>query len=297
MNRDFSIITINDNFFTGTGEFSHLTSSSSIRRLSSILWSGDNISDAGTAVLPTGKFYVRVKDYRKCHDSSSEKVIGELLNGKGRIDFSSPDFIVRAYHADRWYICIEKWNNTHISSLERRAPMRPFFSPISLSPKTARLMINLSATKEGELVLDPFCGTGGILIEAAIMGRKIMGNDFSIAMASGTKLNLKYYGIRDFSISTSDILSFDPGKEVDAVVTDFPYGRNSLVSDRDFKVFYTGALSRISGFLKEKGRLVLMINDPSLLTIPGNLHILKTVSFRVHRSLTRHIMVLEKISV
>ncbi len=297
MTQDFSIQTINDNFFTGVGEFSGLTSASSIRRLSSILWSGENINDACYLTLPSGKFYVRVKDYRKCHDSSQETVIGELLNGKGRIDFSSPDFIVRAYHADRWYICIEKWNNTQLSSLERRAPLRPFFSPISLSPRTARLMINISATKAGDLVLDPFCGTGGILIEAALMGRRIMGNDFSLAMTSGTKLNLKYYGIRDFSIFNSDILSFDPGRKVDAVVTDFPYGRNSLVSDRDFKVFYTGALSRISGFLKEKGRLVLMINDPSLLTIPGNLHILKTVSFRVHRSLTRHIMVLEKISV
>jgi tRNA (guanine10-N2)-dimethyltransferase len=283
-----------DAYFTATGSFDVLKNSSSVRRISSVLWFGKHIEGLASVVLPPGKFYVRVRDFGGCHGTSEERVIGDLLRGRGRIDFRSPDFIVRAYHTDIWYICIEKWNNPQQTSVERRAPLRPFFSPISLSPRTARLMVNLSATREGDLILDPFCGTGGILIEAALMGRRIIGNDFSLAMTSGTKLNLKYYGVRNFEVFTSDILSLETGKKVDAVVSDFPYGKNSPVSDRDLKMFYARSLSRISDFLKDRGRLVMMINDPSLLALPECLRILNELSFRVHRSLTRHIIIMEK---
>ncbi len=44
-----------------------------------------------------------------------------------------------------------------------------------MSPKLARCMVNLTGVKENDLVLDPFCGTGGILIEAGIMGARVIG--------------------------------------------------------------------------------------------------------------------------
>src|SRR5438046_10683807 len=43
---------------------------------------------------------------------------------------------------------------------------RPFSLPISLHPKFARALLNLSRVPMAGFVRDPFCGTGGLLLEA-----------------------------------------------------------------------------------------------------------------------------------
>lgn len=48
-----------------------------------------------------------------------------------------------------------------------------------LPPKLARMMLNLARTPETETVLDPFCGSGGVLMEAALMGLHAVGVDKS----------------------------------------------------------------------------------------------------------------------
>ncbi|MFX1538587.1 MAG: THUMP domain-containing protein, partial [Promethearchaeota archaeon] len=50
---------------------------------------------------------------------------------------------------------------------QRAAHKRPFFHPSSMNPLLQRTMVNLATLKFGEWLLDPFCGTGGALIEAA----------------------------------------------------------------------------------------------------------------------------------
>src|SRR5438094_9404762 len=47
---------------------------------------------------------------------------------------------------------------------------RPFSLPISLHPKFARALLNLSRVPMAGFVLDPFCGTGGLLLEALSIG-------------------------------------------------------------------------------------------------------------------------------
>lgn len=46
----------------------------------------------------------------------------------------------------------------------------------TLPPKLARMMVNLTGLKEGRL-WDPFCGSGTILLEAAVLGFDILGSD------------------------------------------------------------------------------------------------------------------------
>jgi tRNA (guanine10-N2)-dimethyltransferase len=53
-------------------------------------------------------------------------------------------------------------------------------------------MINLSAPPLGARVLDPFCGTGVVLQEAALMGFKVYGTDLSDKMIDYSKVNLDW---------------------------------------------------------------------------------------------------------
>lgn len=114
-------------------------------------------------------------------------------------------------------------------SYEKRKPQyRPFFHPSSLHPRIARALVNLGRAHHE--VLDPFCGTGGILIEAGLMGLKVKGLDISEKMVKGTKQNLDHFHITDYEICQGDAAeSEDHFPEVESVVTDIPYGKASRV--------------------------------------------------------------------
>jgi tRNA G10 N-methylase Trm11 len=48
----------------------------------------------------------------------------------------------------------------------------------TLPPKLARMMVNLTGLQEGR-IWDPFCGSGTILLEAAVLGFDVIGSDIS----------------------------------------------------------------------------------------------------------------------
>ncbi|HLC20391.1 MAG TPA: methyltransferase domain-containing protein [Candidatus Nanoarchaeia archaeon] len=108
---------------------------------------------------------------------------------------------------------------------ERRAHLLPAPHPAMSHPKIARVMVNLSKAKQ---ILDPFCGAGGILIEAALCRIKAKGFDIDNRMIKRTETNLKHCGIKNVTIKQQDATTFTETAE--AVVTDLPYAKNTKVS-------------------------------------------------------------------
>lgn len=70
-----------------------------------------------------------------------------------------------------------------------------------LPPKLAQIMLNLAKVTSGKTVLDPFCGTGVVLIEAALQHCKLAGGDVRGQMVDYTKENLKWAD-KEFSLNT-----------------------------------------------------------------------------------------------
>ena len=119
------------------------------------------------------------------------------------------------------------------SSIERRATQRPFFKPVSLEPRLARLAVNLAC---GPLAngacLDPMTGTGGFTIEAVMSGRNAIGMDLNEEMIQGAKRNLEWAGsaLNPFIQGDATNIKATLPDEIDTfsgVVLDPPYGRNS----------------------------------------------------------------------
>ena len=106
------------------------------------------------------------------------------------------------------------------------ASKRPFFRPVSLEPRLARAAVNIAAGMNEGYVVDPMCGTGGILIESALTNRQTLGIDFDPVMVEGTKENLEWAGVKA-EVSRGDATRFQLPKELAALVVDPPYGRNS----------------------------------------------------------------------
>ena len=61
-----------------------------------------------------------------------------------------------------------------------------------LPPKLAQIMINLAKPQPGATILDPFCGTGVVLMEAALQGFDIEGSDLEQRMIDYTAANLAW---------------------------------------------------------------------------------------------------------
>ena len=124
-----------------------------------------------------------------------------------------------------------------------RAPTdRPFFQPVSLDPRQAKLMISLAHRRSAETktVVDPFCGTGGIAIEAALQGIEVLASDLDPRMVEGTLENLEWAGT-SASVETcaaSDIDSLWGSRSNCSFVFDPPYGRNSWKSGEGVELFF-----------------------------------------------------------
>jgi len=61
-----------------------------------------------------------------------------------------------------------------------------------LPPKLAQTMLNLAQVSPDGRVLDPFCGTGVVLQEAALMGASVYGTDISDRMIEYSQKNLEW---------------------------------------------------------------------------------------------------------
>lgn len=76
---------------------------------------------------------------------------------------------------------------------QERDLQRPYQdSMISLSPRIARMLVNLTMVGKEETLLDPFCGTGTILMEAACMGINIIGLDKDTGKIKGAIANIDW---------------------------------------------------------------------------------------------------------
>jgi len=126
---------------------------------------------------------------------------------------------------------------------------KPCVHPSSLVPTLAKVLINLSRVKEGETLYDPFCGVGGILIEAGLMGINVLGSDINKNFIECAKRNLEYYGIKNYKLKVCDAreLCFD---NFDVIVADPPYGRYSKVYG-EIKSLYKGFLEKARDKLRK----------------------------------------------
>ncbi|MFH1403500.1 MAG: DNA methyltransferase [Candidatus Altiarchaeota archaeon] len=229
--------------------------------------------------------------FRVMSESKSiENSLGDLIRLRGvKVNLRKPDVRVSCSRIkDRYYAGIHVERDRSFSF--RKPQHRPFFHPTSMHPKLARALVNIARVKPGDAVLDPFCGTGGILIEAGLMGMKPVGVDIDVRMTEGCMRNLEHYGLSG-RIRQGDALELK-GVDADAIVTDPPYGRASYSTDRMLESLYRGMAKKALELLDPGRRMVITMPDSLDLSEVG-LNTVDVFNVRVHRSLTRSINVLE----
>jgi len=179
---------------------------------------------------------------------------------------------------------------------ERRPRRRPFFHPTAMPAKLARVMVNLAQPNKGDLVLDPFCGTGGMLVEAGLIGCRVLGFDAKPHMLRGGLKNLLHYGINLEGVAIADA-RYPPVAKVDCIVTDPPYGRSASTLGASTIRIVEDFLSAVGDKIP-RGRRICMASPKTIRIADagekaGFKH-LESHFVYVHRSLTREIVVFER---
>ena len=195
--------------------------------------------------------------------------IGDIYTKNRSVNLTHPEIELRVVVTkDIAYIGIKKTTLDTSHFQKRRGHFRPFLLPITLHPKIARALVNLSAVKKQEILLDPFCGTGGILLEAGLLGIHIIGSDIDKKVIDGCKKNLEFYHLKNFTLFCADIDDISKHVcSVDAIVTDFPYARATTTKGEQLKTLYNRAFFNISKILKKNGRAVIGLSNEDILSV------------------------------
>lgn len=101
----------------------------------------------------------------------------------------------------------------------RRHDDKPWTTSSSLDSRFARALVNL--VPDATSILDPCCGAGSIVLEAASLGLEAFGVDWKAALVGMTRENLAHFGYDALAVQADSRTHRQP---VDAVVTDLPYG-------------------------------------------------------------------------
>ncbi len=227
--------------------------------------------------------------HNPCSQKGFERMIGTMISGP--VDLENPETEFRAILSeDRCYFgrVLRSFSRGEYDA--RNPGKRDFFHPGVMMPRMARTLVNIAGVRSGDTVLDPFCGTGGILIEAELVGARALGSDFDPMMIGGSRLNAPE---SELLLADATRLPLDD-RSVDAVVTDFPYGQSVCIRKPDtMDALYAGALDEIRRVLRP-GRRAVVVTHRDISPIAAEfLTVVQRHEQRVHKSLTRRVLVLE----
>jgi tRNA G10 N-methylase Trm11 len=160
-------------------------------------------------------------------------VSGTIKLQSGKIVHGSPEKILLR---DMNYFAFENPDNKEVyfgyldasydsSESEKRDMEKPFRrESLAISPRLARILINLSQVKKGENLLDPFCGIGVILGEGMLRGINVIGVDIDASAIADARKNMNWFGANYSGEANFKIINGDSRvvkvENVDGVATE-----------------------------------------------------------------------------
>lgn len=137
--------------------------------------------------------------------------------------------------------------------------------PASLRPTVARSLVCVSGVQPSDVVVDPMCGVGTLLIERALAGRHraLLGGDISERAVLGAAHNFGRKH-RPRIICRWDAVAIPLlSGSADKIICNLPWGH--LVGSKDsLEQLYRGVLSEAHRVLKPEGQAALLTSETDL---------------------------------
>jgi len=254
-------------------------------------------------ISPQESFSIRVARYGGISKEVSRVKLEAELGGvmlsqiAARVDLENPIRRFRGMLAGPYFhFGLQTFKRPRGSVARRRPRKRPAFHPSTMVPKLARCLVNLACATEETVFLDPFCGVGGILLEASLLGCPVLGVDALRRMVRGARRNMVHFGTVPFGMILADARRI-PITKVGAIATDPPYGTGASTLKATTKEILRDFLPEAREILETNARAVVVSplgTGASALAEDSGFKVLEDHRVYVHRSLTREILVLAK---
>ncbi len=205
--------------------------------------------------------------------------IGARIKGKPNLNNPRKVFLLVATTEQLWFgIVTSETDKAWVAHVSK-----PYNTSSSLPARLCRAVVNMVANV-GERLVDPCCGAGTILIEAAQMGINVVGYDINPKMVGASKKNLAHLSLEgEIHLGDARVIK----GSFDAFATDLPYGVNSPESEtlyvdilRNIKSLATvGALITardITDILSECGYHTVQVIPSPKVTLTRYIHIVET---------------------
>lgn len=242
--------------------------------------------------LPRERYLIRarrIKDAAPPADAV-EREVGRILFQRGyKADLKSPEMVLRAVITTERIVLGREAAKVDRSSFEARRPhLKPFFHPGVLMPRMARSLINLTQVRASEMLLDPFAGTCGILIEACLIGVQGLGIEVQARLVKGSLCNLQSL---DCSLLLGDAMCLPlHDSSIDAAVMDIPYGRSAKILAKSKEFLLQESLRELFRVIKHGRHMVIVADSPlDAMLANAGFQVIQKHTDRVHGSLTRQI--------
>jgi hypothetical protein len=234
-------------------------------------------SSASVADLVTFKnFSVTCLDNFQTSASLNQEIKNLLQKGRfilPKEQFGLSPILIKKHRIDEFFVDQQReevWQTLwvhdyqHWIKKDRHLPFANAKAGI-LPPKIARSMVNLLPFEPaGKLLVDPFCGSGRLLVEASELGYRVGGSDILAEQVRETKANLDFLEIEaKLEVLDATHLS-DLFHEVDAIVTEPFLGKPNLRPDQirylipGLQKLYLGCLKDWLKVLKSDGYVVMV---------------------------------------
>ncbi len=217
-----------------------------------------------------------------------EGALGADFATTGRVNLRAPSVDFRVLVADDFALGRVMYRVDRAGFEARKVTHRSFNLPISLHPKLARALVNLSRVPTGGRVLDPFCGTGGVVLEAARIGLRPVAADIRSSMLIGARRSLQALDAdADFVVADAGRGPWKPGA-VGGVATDPPYGRAASTRGEPPRDLYERTFVSLEAALPPGRHVAIVLPaEEAVAQAERRWQLLERHTMRVHRSLSR----------
>jgi type I restriction enzyme M protein len=219
------------------------------------------------------------KEYDSIFDSdfpiNSDEIFKDIMDNLSELNFTSADTDIKGDAFE--YFLKNAYQAIKIKDLGE------YFTPRNI----VRTMVSMVAPKLGETVYDPFCGTGGFLIEAfkyislrikknketeKILEKKTIYGSEITATARVAKMNMILFGDGNSNIERRDSFANPEFKKYDIILTNPPYSQNTRYGNL-YKIPSNNgdaiAMQHCFESLKPYGRAAILVKEDFLTTGGG----------------------------
>ncbi|MCA9487614.1 MAG: methyltransferase domain-containing protein [Nanoarchaeota archaeon] len=217
------------------------------------LW---NFSESEEEVLRYLKKRFKSEKLKAVFKPSNDKMdlqSGEKVNFPGSKNLDEEYFVFENEEIVYFGQITQKSDYEEIERRDMEKPVRR--ESLAISPRLAKILINLSEVKEGEKLVDPFCGIGVVLEEALNQGIKVIGIDRDKRAIEGAKKNLEWFKFdkdnydlfnedsRKVEISESQGIATEP--DLGQILRKTPTKENAKKTLREFEILMSEVLNNL----------------------------------------------------